>query len=331
MLPLGSQLAKEERRVKITGIKTFLFNVATNQPPARDPGTGELLSSDFKTWLFLKIETDVGITGWGEGSGEWLSPIVETTLQLWEPLLVGRDPTSPAAICEDIQNRVSWKGGAVFGSAIAAIDAALFDITGKAWGVPVCKLLGGQRRDRIKVYDNGGLYFGSIDEARRIARESVADGFLGLKGNPLEERTWPMDGIALGHSSEVVHSVREEVGPEIELMLDCHGSPTPELAIAFAERTAAARPLFIEEPCKAGSVDALAEISRRSPIPIATGEKLVTFRDFQEIIDRRACAFLQPDIGHSFGITNFVRSPDGLSPVPTHRRKLEGLVAQITP
>ena len=116
--------------MKITGIKTFLFNVNTNQPPAVDPGTGELLSSDFKTWLFLKIETDVGITGWGEGSGEWLSPIVETTLHLWEPLLVGRDPTSPAAICEDIQNRVSWKGGAVFGSAIAAVDAALYDITG---------------------------------------------------------------------------------------------------------------------------------------------------------------------------------------------------------
>jgi len=151
-----------------------------------------------------------------------------------------------------------------------------------------------------------GLFFGSAAEARHIARAAVEQGFLGLKGNPLEERTWPMDGAALRHSSDVVHSVRDEVGPDIELMLDCHGSPTPELALAFAARTADARPLFIEEPCKVGSVDALAEISRRSPVPIATGEKLVTFRDFQELIDRRACAYLQPDLGHSFGITNFL-------------------------
>jgi galactonate dehydratase len=292
--------------VRITGIKTFLFNVATNQPPARDPATGELLSSEFKTWLFLKIETDAGLVGWGEGSGEWLSPIVETTLHLWEPLLVGRDPTAPAALCADIQDRVPWKGGPAFGSAIAAIDMALYDLTGKAWGVPVYQLLGGRRRDRIKVYDNGGLYFGTVAEARRIAREAVEAGFPGLKGNPLEERTWPMDGEALRHSSEVVHAVREEVGPTIELMLDCHGSPTPELALAFAERTADARPLFIEEPCKVGSVDALAEISRKSPVPIATGEKLVAFRDFQELVARRACAYLQPDLGHCFGITNFL-------------------------
>jgi galactonate dehydratase len=292
--------------VKITEIKTFLFNVATNQPPARDPATGELLSSDFKTWLFLKIETDAGIAGWGEGSGEWLSPIVETTLQLWEPLLLGRDPTAPAAICEDIQNRLPWKGGSAFGTALAAINMALYDITGKAWGVPVYQLLGGCRRERIKVYDNGGLFFGSIAEARQIARTAVEEGFLGLKGNPLEERTWPMDGEALRHSCDVVHAVRAEVGPGIELMLDCHGSPTPELALAFAARTAADRPLFIEEPCKVGSVDALAEISLKSPVPIATGEKLVTFRDFQELIDRRACAYLQPDIGHSYGISNFL-------------------------
>lgn len=292
--------------MKITGLKTFLFNVATNQPPARDPATGELLSSDFKTWLFLKIETDAGISGWGEGSGEWLSPIVETTLHVWEPLLVGRDPTAVSAIVEDIQDRLPWKGGPVFGSAIAAVDMALYDITGKAWGVPVHQLLGGARRHRIKVYDNGGLFFGSAAEARRVAREAVEQGFRGVKGNPLEERTWPMDREALRHSSEVVNAVRDEVGPQIEIMLDCHGSPTPEMAIALAHLVADARPLFIEEPCKVGSVDALVEISQKSPVPVATGEKLFTFREFKELIDRRACSYLQPDLGHSYGITSFL-------------------------
>jgi galactonate dehydratase len=292
--------------VKITRLKTFLFNVETGEPPSRDPATGELLSSEFKTWLLLKVETDVGLCGWGEGSGEWLSPLVATTLRDWEPLLVGRDPTDVAALCQDIQDRLPWKGGPVFGSAIAAIDMALHDLTGKAWGVPVYKLLGGRRRDRIKVYDNGGLYFGSVEAARRIAGQAVADGYLGLKGNPLEERTWPMDGDALRHSSAVVHAVREEVGPGIELMLDCHGSPTPELAMAFADMVADARPLFIEEPCKVGSIDALAQISQRSPVPIATGEKLFTFGEFKELIDRRACAYLQPDAAHAFGLGTFV-------------------------
>jgi galactonate dehydratase len=180
------------------------------------------------------------------------------------------------------------------------------DLTGKAWGVPVYKLLGGRRRDRIKVYDNGGLYFGPVEDARRIAREAVAAGYLGLKGNPLEERTWPMDGDALRHSSAVFYAVREEVGPGIELMLDCHGSPAPELAMAFADMVADARPLFIEEPCKVGSVDALAQISQRSPVPVATGEKLFTFGEFKELIDRRACAYLQPDAAHAFGLGNFV-------------------------
>jgi galactonate dehydratase len=211
-----------------------------------------------------------------------------------------------AAICQDVQDRLPWKGGAVFGSAIAAIDMALHDLAGKAWGVPVYKLLGGRRRDRIKVYDNGGLFFGSVEEARRIAARAVEAGYRGLKGNPLEERTWPMDGNALAHSSAVVHAVREEVGPGVELMLDCHGSPTPELAIAFADLVAGARPLFIEEPCKVGSVDALAAVSRRSPVPIATGEKLFTFAEFQAIVDRRACAYLQPDVAHAFGLTNFM-------------------------
>src|SRR5579859_7316762 len=114
--------------MKISGVKTFLFNVSTGQVPALDASNGELLSSDFKTWLFLKLETDAGLVGWGEGSGEWLSPLVATTLQEWTPLLVGRDPTDVGAICEDIQQRLPWKGGPVFGSAIAAIDMALHDL-----------------------------------------------------------------------------------------------------------------------------------------------------------------------------------------------------------
>ena len=292
-------------RVKITGIKTYMSNCSRDGGAARRSGA-ERRGSSFKTWLFLKVETDSDIFGWGEGSGEWLSPLVQKTLLDWEPLLVGRDPTDIGVLWEDVQSRFPWKGGPVFGSAVAAIDMALHDITGKAWGVPVYKLLGGRRRDRIKVYDGGISFGGTPDEAQAAARAAIERGSRGLKGNPLEGRSWPMDGQELDRSAEIFHAVREEVGDSIELMLDCHGSPTPELAIAFAGLVAASRPLFLEEPCKVGSIEALAQISQRSPVPIATGEKLFTLRQFRELIDRRACAFLQPDVAHCFGITGLM-------------------------
>ena len=290
--------------MQITRVKTYMFNVSTG-PTRLDPKNRQPISSPFKTWLFLKLETNGGLSGWGEGSGEWLSPIVRTTLHEWEELLIGRDPLDVTAICDDITDRLPWKGGPVLGSAIAAVNMALYDIAGQALKVPVYRLLGGRKRDRIKVY-HGGLNFDSVERAVAAARAAVEEGTRGLKGNPLELRTWPMDRRELEHCTKIVKAVRDEVGPEIELMLDTHGSPNPALSIVFAQMVAPYRPLFLEEPCKVGSVEALKEISVRSPVPIATGEKLFSYRDFKEVIDARACAFLQPDVSHAFGIDNFL-------------------------
>ena len=108
--------------MKITAAKTYKFSVPTGQA-LKDTHTGALISSASKAWLFLKIETDAGISGWGEGSGEWLVPAVEATLDEWTVLLIDRDPLQYRELTEDIQNRLPWKGGPVFGTAIAAIDA----------------------------------------------------------------------------------------------------------------------------------------------------------------------------------------------------------------
>ena len=303
--PLGAAAGSDKNSPKIAAVKTYKFNVPTGVKVTIDPNTGGAMSSAFKTWLFVKIETDAGIHGWGEGSIEWLSPVVEAAIHEWRPLLLGRNPLDVAALCEDITDRLPWKGGPVIGTAIAALNMALYDIAGKAWNTPVYRILGGRRRDRVKVY-HGGLNFESVEKARRLARESVEAGTMGLKGNPLEGRTWPMDRRELEHCAEIVGAVREEVGPDVELMLDTHGSPSPAMSIAFAEMVAPYRPLFLEEPVKWGSVEALKEVALKSPVPIATGEKLFSYRDFKEVIDARACAFLQPDVSHSFGITNFV-------------------------
>jgi galactonate dehydratase len=290
--------------VKITKIKTYKFSVPTGQNVC-DPHTGERLSSSAKPWLFLKLETDVGVDGWGEASGEWLTPSVEATLHDWSRLLVGQDPTQVVALSEDIANRLPWKGGPVFGAAIAAINMALYDIAGKAWGVPVHTILGGKRRNRVRVYSNGGT-FASPSEAVESAQKVAAAGYAGVKANPLETRTWPCDEEAIELSVACVAAIREAMGSHFDILLDTHGSPTPEFALAFAHRVAPYRPLFLEEPIKVGSVEALMEVSRKSPIPIATGEKIFTLRDFKPLIDQRACAYLQPDVKHCFGITTLV-------------------------
>ena len=290
--------------MKITAVRTYPLSVPTGQE-IRDPGTGELICSTHKSWLFLKLETDAGIHGWGEGSGEYLVPSVEPLLQQLAPLLLDQDPTRVEALTDDVANFAPWKGGPIIGTAVAAINTALYDIAGKAWGVPVHTILGGKRRDRIQVYASGGLVESAPDEAAETAKEHLANGYAGVKGNPLESRRAPMDLAAIDRSLECIAAVREAIGPEPAILLDTHGSPTPELSIEFARRVAPYAPMFLEAPTKVGSVDALVDVTERSPIPVATGEQLFAVREFEELIQRRACAFLQPDITHCFGLTAF--------------------------
>ena len=290
--------------MKITAIKTYPFSVPTGQK-IRDPATGELLCSTSKSWLLLKLETDAGISGWGDGSGEWLVGPVDALLQQLVPLLLGRDPVQVDALTDDVSRRSPWRGGPVVGTAVAAINMALYDIAGKAWGVPVHTILGGKRRDRVRVYASGGLVESSPEEAAATAKRWIDKGFAGVKGNPLESRRDPMDLAAVERSLECVAAAREAMGPEGEILLDAHGSPIPELGLEFARRVAVYSPMFLEEPVKVGSVEALLEVSRRSPVPIATGEKLFSVAEFDPLIRRRACAFLQPDITHCLGIGEF--------------------------
>lgn len=290
--------------MRISDLLVQKLSVPTGQA-TRDPSTGELLCSTKKSWLLLKLTTDTGIVGWGEGSGEWLVPSVEACLLDWKPLLIGADPLKIAALTDDMTDRIPWKGGPVFGTAVAAINMALHDIAGKAWKVPAHTILGGKRRAKVRVYC-GGAVFDSPDEAARVARQVKEKGFAGVKGNPLESRTWPMDAAAVEQSAACVRAMRQAVGDDFEILLDCHGSPQPELGLELARACATHRPLFLEEPVKCGSVDALLEVSRKSPVPIAAGEKLFSIDQFLPLIERRACAFLQPDVSHCFGITHFM-------------------------
>jgi len=139
-----------------------------------------------------------------------------------------------------------------------------------------------------------------------MAKHCQEQGYAGIKGNPLESRTWPADESAVQSSLAGIAAIRQAVGDEFDIMLDAHGSPTPELSISLARQVAPYRPLFFEEPVKPGSVEALLAVTQASAVPIATDEKIFTLREFEPLIERRACAVLQPDVTHCFGMTTLV-------------------------
>ena len=255
--------------------------------------------------LLLKIETDAGIHGWGEGSMEWMEDVVAAAIHNYRELLLGRNPLDNLRLVDDLARRFPWKGGPILGSALSAIDIALWDIVGKARGAPVYELLGGARRRKMRAY--ASYTFLDVDEAVRQARHWTAQGLTALKANPAEQRRWPWDRRAIDETVAVLAALRAAAGPHVDLLLDAHGSPTPLLAVALAVAIAPYRPLFLEEPTQWGDIGALVEVAQQSPVPIATGEKLMALTEFRNLCDARAAAILQPDVCHAYGITGLRR------------------------
>lgn len=260
-----------------------------------------------RNWLFVKLETDAGVYGWGEGSLEMWDDVVETAIHNLSRLVIGRDPLDVGAINFDLNRRSGWRGGAILGSAVSALDLALWDIIGKIHDLPVYRLLGGAHRQRMRAYLSGGYTFKSTQEAITLARAAIAQGFTALKANPAEARRTPFDYQAVEQTVDVLRALRETIGWEVDLLLDCHGSPTPPLGSMLAEAIAPYRPLFLEEPAQDSDVSGTVEVARKSPVPIATGEKVTTIQAFRELCERRAAAILQPDIVHVGGITGMMR------------------------
>jgi galactonate dehydratase len=194
-------------------------------------------------------------------------------------------------------------------SAVSGIEQACWDIFGKSLGLPVYRLLGGLVRDRIRMYDHLGggemhsLYLQDQPEVMaERARRSVADGFSAVKVLVVP-RTLPLESApALRHAERCMAAIREAVGDDVDIMVDLHGRTWPEMAIQYAERLAPYRPWFFEEPVPPENVDALAQVARAIRIPVATGERLVTRYGFREVLEKRACGIIQPDLCHCGGL-----------------------------
>ena len=253
-------------------------------------------------WLFLKIHTDEGLVGLGEPILEGRALTVAQAIAEMEPSLIGQDPTRVIHLWQSLYKHAFYRGGPILTSALSGIEHALWDLAGKAAGVPVYKLLGGPTRDRIKVYK--GIGGGTTEECIQRAKDAVAQGFLALKTGPSGGR--PARIIETpGFVQRVVErfaAIREAVGNEIDIAIDFHGAVSPQTAGLLIKALEPYQPLFIEEPVQCQNVDVLADLARKTHIPIATGERVFTKWGFREILEKRAASILQPDISHAGGI-----------------------------
>ncbi|MBZ9987427.1 galactonate dehydratase [Mesorhizobium sp. BH1-1-5] len=252
-------------------------------------------------WLFLKIETDAGISGWGEPVVEGRALTVEAAVKELADYLIGKDPR----LIEDhwtVMHRGGfYRGGPILMSAIAGIDQALWDIKGKALGVPVHELLGGKLRETIKVYSwIGG---DRPAEVAAGARDMVSRGFLALKMNGTEELQIVDSHDRIDAAVERVAMVREAVGPNIGIAVDFHGRVHRPMARILVKELEPYRLMFIEEPVLSENREALKEIAALGSTPIALGERLYSRWDFKPVFEEAVVDIIQPDLSHAGGIT----------------------------
>lgn len=279
--------------MKITAISTIVVNAR------------------LRNWVFVKIETDQpGLIGWGEASLEWKTRAVVGAIDDLAELLVGEDPLRIEHLWQVMYRQQFFRPGMIGMSALSGIDQALHDIKAKHFGVPLYELLGGLVRDKVRMYDHLGggdpdaVYNQATAESFAArAQASVADGFTAFKILAVP-RTFMLDGAAnIKQATQLMESVRTAVGDEVDVMVDLHGRTTPAMAIQYGQALAPFRPWFFEEPCPPENVDAMVEVARALSIPIATGERLVTRYEFRELLEKRACAVIQPDVCHCGGVT----------------------------
>ncbi|MBJ7604144.1 MAG: galactonate dehydratase [Candidatus Dormibacteraeota bacterium] len=268
-----------------------------------------VVNAEMRNWVFVKVETDEAITGWGEASLEWHTLGVVGAVEDLSHFLVGEDPCRIEHLYQVMTRQGFWRSGVIGMSAISGIEMACWDILGKCLGTPVHQLLGGRVRERVRMYDHLGggemasLYLNTtIDQFTERARRSIADGYTAVKvlivpvGEPLEHAS------TIRQAAKLMEALRLALGEEVDIMVDLHGRTTPAGAIRYIEALAPFAPYFIEEPCPPENVAGMAQVARATTVPIATGERLVTRFQFRELFESAACAVAQPDICHAGGL-----------------------------
>ncbi|MCV2369662.1 galactonate dehydratase [Roseateles oligotrophus] len=256
-------------------------------------------------WMLLKIETDEGIVGWGEPVIEGRARTVETAVQEFAPLLIGQDPARINDLWQLMYRGSFYRGGAILMSAIAGIDQALWDIKGKALGVPVYQLLGGLVRDRMKTYSwvGGDRPADVINDIRRLR----AGGFDTFKMNGTEEFGMIDSAAAVDAAVGRIAEIRAAFGNEIEFGIDFHGRVAAPMAKVLLRALEPYRPLFVEEPVLAEQAEHYPRLAEHTAIPLAAGERMYSRFEFKRVFEQGGIAIVQPDLSHAGGISECVK------------------------
>jgi galactonate dehydratase len=278
--------------MKITDIKTIVVNAA------------------MRNWIFVKVITDqAGLFGWGEASLEWKTRAVAGAIEDFAPMLVGEDPRNIEHIYQKLYRHSFFRLGVIGMSAISGLEQACWDIFGKSLGVPVYRLLGGEVRNRVRMYTHlGGGDMKSVYQTFDpqplidLAHEVVARGYTALKvvfvpySEPLMGRQY------IRQFSSMFEKLRMAVGDNIDIMIDFHGRTSPAMAIQYIHAIEEFSPYFCEEPVPPENVPAMRQVREAVRVPIATGERLVTRYQFRELFEQQACHVVQPDLCHCGGL-----------------------------
>lgn len=251
-------------------------------------------------WLFLKVTTDDGLTGWGEPIVEGRAATVKTCIEELSDCLIGKDAGRIEDLWQVMYRGGFYRGGPVLTSAMSGIEQALWDIKGKRHGVPVYELLGGAVRDRMRVY----AWIGGDrpEETAAAARRRITEGYTALKMNAVAEMEWIDSHAKIEAAAANLAAVREAVGYEVGVAVDFHGRVHKGMAKALIRELEPFKPMFVEEPVLSENEEALLELARMTTIPIATGERMYTRWDFKRIIASGAVDIVQPDLSHAGGI-----------------------------
>lgn len=248
-------------------------------------------------WLFLKMHTNEGLVGWGEPILEGRAKTCAQAVEEIAPYLLGKDPRQVVHHWQAIYRHAFYRGGPILTSALSGVEQALWDIKGKALGVPIYELLGGPTRERVRVYAHVG---GRPETLKR----RQAQGFTAFKTGVPEARASGLvaSPAFIEAAAQNFAALREAAGANASIGIDFHGAISPQNAKLLVKALEPYQPMFIEEPVQCQNVEIMAEIARSTHIPIATGERIFTKWGFREILEKGTASILQPDLCHAGGI-----------------------------
>jgi len=249
--------------------------------------------------IFVKLHTNAGIVGLGEGTVEGRIKTVMAAIKELEGYLIGKDPRLVAHHWQAIYRHAFYRGGVVLTSALSAVDIAMWDIKGKALGVPIFELLGGLTRDRIRVYGQGQ----TPEEAKKVMAEGYTSMKVGVTSSRGRLSRYVENPDFIEGVVENIKAIREVIGPKVDMGIELHGDHQPQTSMLIIKALEEFQPWFYEEPIQFQNLPLMAEMAKKTHIPFATGERMVTKWQFRDLLEQKAASLLQPDVTHCGGIT----------------------------